>query len=459
MDGDRIEIELVPNDGGGPGASRASPPPPLPPRSGDVLEAETLDDDRAPIGPDGPGRTVAIAAGVGLVALLLGWVIGRSGATDDTTTAPGPTAAETVSPTTEPDPEIDASETIAPLDEPRPTVSWAPVARQQNATDLVENGATVSTVGVEIDQRLAGQELVLVGLVGSDLAELDLGAATATEFVLDGLPRSHGPTVIAGDEWIVVPMYDGQDPFVVYDDGTVDRADLGPDGNQVMHVAGTDRFWRMPTIWSGDGIELDEVDVTGEPTGATIELPTNSWPAFADPLGGVVVQVSGRWFSVRADESSVIGTGEIIALDAEHVLLYDCAELDDCALWRVRRDTGAAAKTPFDLDRLDARFLPGSWWTGDAGAGLAPDGRRFATTIESETTAQSVVIDLMTGSMIELDDVRPGPPTMVWTDDGRFVVYLGSDGAPMAYSIETGDAFPVVVAGSVDGWNLITTRN
>lgn len=457
MDGDRIEIELVPSDGG----DRRSTRPPPTHRATDAGDGEPS----SSIGVTSDGesndqrRTAAIAAGVGLVALLLGWVVGRAGGTDDTATAPGSTVAETPPPTTEPEPEPDPSETIAPIDEPRPTVSWAPVARQQNATDLVENGATVSTAAVDIDERLAGQEMVLVGLVGSDLAELDLGAATTTDFVLDGLPRSHGPIIIAGDEWIVVPMYDGQDPFVVYDDGTVDRAPLAPDGNQVMHVEGTDRFWRLPRIWSGDGVDLDEVDVTGEPTGATIELPTNSWPAFADPLGGVVVQVSGRWFSVRADGSSVIGTGEIVALDAEHVLLFDCVELDDCALWRVQRDTGAAAKTPFDLDRLDARFLPASWWTGDAGAGLSPDGRRFATTIEGNASAQSVVIDLMTGSMIELADVRPGPPTMVWTDDGRFLVYLGFDGAPMAYSVETGDAFPVVVDGAVDGWNLITTRD
>lgn len=464
MDGDRIEIELVPTDGGAPRPSspsaassrsaRAWSSPSQPPDPADGIEAETPDGEAPTSDPNGQRRTVAIAAGVGLVALLLGWAVGRSGRADDAATAPAPTTATTAPPTTEPEP----SETIAPLDEPRTTVSWPPVARQQNATDLVANGAAITATEVDVDERLAGQQLVLVGLVGSDLAELDLGASTVTEYVLDGLPRSYGPTIVAGDDWIVVPMYNGQEPFVVRDDGTVGRADLMPDGNQMMHVSGTDRFWRMPGFWGDSGIELEEVDLTGEPTGHTIQLPVNSWPAFADPLGGVVVQVSGRWFSVDAEGSSPIGTGEIVALDDRHVLLYDCVELDDCAIWRVRRDTGAATETPFDLDRLDARFLPASWWNGDPGAGLSPDGRRYATTIESNSSAQSVVIDLMTGSMIELDGVRPGPPTMVWTDDSRFLLYLGFGGEPMAYSVEAGESFPIVVDESVDGWNVIASR-
>ncbi|MCB0966110.1 MAG: hypothetical protein KDB37_04690, partial [Ilumatobacter sp.] len=403
-------------------------------------------------------RTVAIAAGVGLVALLLGWVVGRAGGSSDTATAPATTVDVTVPRTTTAPPDDEPRDTIAPVDDPvsRPTLPL--VTRPANASDLVEHGATITTTKVGIDERLAGQDVVLVGLVGDGLAELDLGGSTVTDYTLDGLPRSYGPTIVAGADWIVIPMYNGLDPFLVFDDGTVERPDLMPGGNQLLHVTGTDLFWRMPAYWSSDGIELGQVDVAGEPTGVTLELPTNVWPAFADPLGGVIVQASGRWFSVDTEGSSSIGTGDVIALDDDIVLLHDCVALDECGLWRIDRSSGEAVRVPLDLSRLDSPYLGASWWNGDAGSGLSPDARRYVTTIEGDGAPRTVIIDLVTGAITDIEGVRPGPPTMAWTPDGRFVVYLPYDGEPMAYSVATGETFPVVVVGDVTGWDLLATR-
>ncbi|MEZ5296478.1 MAG: hypothetical protein R2697_09505 [Ilumatobacteraceae bacterium] len=365
--------ELVPDDASGRRPHQRPHEVGSQPTSGDALEAETpTDGDLNDRGGD-QRRTVAIAAGVGLVALLLGWVVGRAGGSSDTATAPATTVDVTVPRTTAAPTDDEPRDTIAPVDDPvsRPTlplVTWP-----ANASDLVENGATITTTKVGIDERLAGQDVVLVGLVGDGLAELDLGGSTVTDYTLDGLPRSYGPTIVAGADWIVIPMYNGQDPFLVFDDGTVERPDLMPGGNQLLHVTGTDLFWRMPAYWSSTASELGQVDVAGEPTGVTLELPTNVWPAFADPLGGVIVQASGRWFSVDTEGSSSIGTGDVIALDDDIVLLHDCVALDECGLWRIDRSTGEAAPVPVDLSRLDSPYIGASWWNGDAGSGLSPD--------------------------------------------------------------------------------------
>lgn len=479
MEGDRIEIELVPNEGGThrPSPTAISRTSSTATSAGadvaDGVRAETSDPDvSSPDASSGDGsdqrRTIAIAAGVGLVALLLGWTVGRSSGADDATSAPATTADLTTPRTTADEAEadeadVDPADTIAPLDEPvaePPLVSWPPVRRQQNATDLVANGAAIDTRPVSIDPRLDGQDVELVGLSGIDVAELDVGAGTVSEYVLDGLPRSLGSSLVAGDEWIVIPMFNGLDAFVIRDDGTVERADLAPDGSQLLHVDGTERFWRMPRAFSGGEFELEQVDLRGEPTGSTIELPTSVWPAFADPLGGVVVQSNGRWFTVGEDgSSSPLGVGEVIALDANTAVLRDCVAIDDCGLWRVDRATGTSTRVPADLGQLEARVLPAAWWNGDAGAGLSPDGRRLATTIESDTgPLGTVVIDLLTGAVVELELSRPGPPAAAWTEDGRFLILLSPVGVPTAYSVESGETFSVVAADSPTGWNTLTTR-
>ena len=397
-----------------------------------------------------------IAAGVGVVALLLGWVVGRSGGSDETATAPEPTTVETTTPATEPD--IDPSETIAAIEEPQPSVSWPPVARQRNATDLVANGATITTTPVEIDPRLDGHDLRLVALDGTDIAELDLGGGTVIEYALDGLPRSLGASLVAGDEWIVVPMYDGIEAFVVFDDGTVRRADVAPDGGQVFNIEGTDRFWRLPSYFSGGGFDLQEIGLDGEPTGRTIALPSNVWPAFADPQGGVIVQSSGRWFTVDENGSEALGVGDVVAIDESTLVLNDCVAIDECGLWRIDRESGSSVRVPIDLD-VRSRFLPAAWWSGDAGAGLSPDGRWLVTTVEVGAGGiEVVVIDLLTGSQVELEAGRPGPPSFVWTADSRFVISLSPKGTPTAYDVTTGEMFDVVPDGSVVGWNSLTSR-
>ncbi|MCB0969199.1 MAG: hypothetical protein KDB37_20395, partial [Ilumatobacter sp.] len=72
MEGDRIEIELVPDDASGRRPHQRPHEVDSQPTYGDALEAETpTDGDLHDRGGD-QRRTVAIAAGVGLVALLLG---------------------------------------------------------------------------------------------------------------------------------------------------------------------------------------------------------------------------------------------------------------------------------------------------------------------------------------------------------------------------------------------------
>ena len=461
MGEDRFEIELVPAREGDrrSSAASASPQPGGEDRvAGHGLEPSSGDrDDSA--GSTSQRRLVLTAAGVGLVALVLGWAVGRAGRADEEAT-PTSASESTMPDTTERATAVDPSDTIAPLDEsglePRPTV-----ARPPNASDLVANGAVIEARPVEIDQRIAGADVRLVGLRRARLVELDLATGMATDYVLDGLPEPWSGGLSAGDDWAVVPMSDGLEAFVVFDDGTVGRTDLGGafSGWGVQRVAGSDRFWRVSDVVDQDGVLVEEVGLDGTPTGRTIGLPFFTGPVLADPRGGVVVLESGRWFSVDETTSTPLGVGDLLALDAATIVYSDCVTLDDCGLWRTDRASGSTARVPIEVDRFELRLVPSFWW-GPAGAGLAPGGRHLVAWAERrDGLGGTVVIDLVTGVSTTVETSRRGTSPFAWTDDGRFLIVLDGAGAPIAYSVETGESFDVVTDASVAFWDQLSVRS
>jgi hypothetical protein len=454
--GERIEIELVPNDE--PGRRQLGLPKrnDSEERSDDGIVDDT--DDRA--GRE-RRRLVAVAVGVGLVALLLGWVLGRGGNDDQPTVAPADPATTARPATTRA--TLPSDDTIAPVDEPATTVVRPPVVVPRNASDLVAEGADIEIEPVAVDPRLARTGTGGLRIVGrrssaAELVEVDLDAGTTTTFDLDGMPPEFGGSLAVGDDWVVIPVFNGGSAFVVHADGTVDRAALQPDGNNLLSVPGTERFWRMSPIFDGGGITVEEVGLDGEPTGVEVTTPVNAWPAMADPLGGVIIQSSGRWFSVSPDDTEPLGIGEMVAVDETMALLYDCPELDDCGLWRTDRMTGERTRVPVAVPVGD-RYLPTAWWSADASSGISPDGRMVALTVDDGTGDGGIaIVDLETGDVIDVE-VRGGMPTVpVWSPNGAFVVFLDSGGVPTAYELASGETFPLVADGSLAAWTNIGRR-
>jgi hypothetical protein len=454
--GERIEIELVPNDEPADRHRR-----PLrrrhPDTGGDPGEHG---DDGAHDDADDASRErrrlIAVAVSVGVVALLLGWTLGRGGRDD----APAAADPETTTPPTTTRATVPADDTIAPVDEPATTVYRPPFVAPRTATDLVEEGAHIEVEAVAVDPRLAGSGLRMVGHHGfaAELVEIDVDAGTATTFELDGLPPEPGGSLAVGDDWVVIPVYDGGSAFVIHVDGSVERASLQPDGSNLLFVPTVERFWRMATVFRGGGMTVEEVGLDGEPTGVEVELPINAWPAMADPAGGVIVQSSGRWFSIDPAGAEPLGVGEMVAIDDTMALLYDCPELDHCGLWRTDRATGERAEVPGNVAR-DERYLSTAWWNADAGSGISPDRRRVAVMVDDGTGSGGlVIIDIESGEVTDVPLRGGGPPMVVWSPDGAFIVFLDGGGVPTAYALASGETFPVVTDSSLSGWSSLGRR-
>lgn len=457
--GERIEIELVPNDE--PGGRHLRLPHRERPGTGDEPDASS--DDGSGAGADDLAvrqrrQLVVVAVGVGLIALLLGWALGRGSGDDAPASAPaGP---ETSAPPTTARATLPPDETIAPVDEPVTTVFRPPVVVPRTASDLVDEGADIEVEAIAVDPRVSGSGLRIVGRRSSaaEVVEVDLDAGTATTFGLEGLPPEFGGTLAVGDDWIVIPVFNGGGAFVVHTDGSVDRASLQPDGSNLLFDPTVDRFWRMSPVFDGGGMTVEEVGLDGEPTGIEVELPINAWPALADPAGGVIVQSSGRWFSIGPDRAEPLGVGEMVAVDDTMALLYDCPQLDDCGLWRTDRETGERAEVPGNLAGGE-RYLPTAWWSADASSGISPDRRMIAVMVDDGTGSSGLaLIDLQSGEVIDVDVRGGGPPMAIWSTDGRFIVFLDGGGVPTAYELASGEAFPVVTDSSLTAWSSLGRR-
>jgi hypothetical protein len=325
--------------------------------------------------------------------------------------------------------------------------------------DLVEDGAEIEVETIAVDPRLVGSGLRIVGSRLSDeLVEVDLDAGTATTYGLDGVPPDYVASLAIGDDWVVLPTYNGGEPFVVRTDGTVTRAAVQMDGNPILSSVNTETFWRMSPIFDVGRMTVREVDLDGEPTGVEFELPVNSWPAMTDPAGGVVVQSSGRWFSIDPDGAEAIGVGELVALDETLALLFDCPELDECGLFRRDRATGETVRTPVDVSGGE-RFLPTAWQSADPSSGVSPDGRIVAVGVDDGTGSGGLaVIDLESGAITDVEVRGGGPPLPVWSPNGEFIVFVDGGGVPTAYELASGETFPVDPDGSLTGWGNIGRR-
>lgn len=433
VDGDApepIEVELTSHEPRPPGGRRRREP----------LASEPTDDEPAGDTPStrpasARAHQLVTAGVVGVLALALGLVVGRSTSSD--TSADDAPAAPT---TTVPEPfetlpivgeEIGGAE----FDVPEEASTSRP-----SSTTTEPDRPTTAPVG--IDERVRGVPVRLVGVeLGGDLVEADLASGIRTDFGVRRLVSDGSPLVV-GPDWVAASA-NGR-ARVIRSDGTDTSVDVLGDWWSLLHVPGTGLFWRVSYDGLGGGPgALELVDLDGEPVGPTIELPVNAYPYLVDPAsGGVVVTAAGRQYVVTPDAVEPLATGEIVGLSDELVVAYDCDDALSCSLYRTDRTTGARTPIPDDPDLAEPyQWVSMASWGGGRADTLSPDGRWVAVIGQSWRSSVAGIVELETGRFVELSPLD-AQPTVAWSPDGRWAFTLDAQ-VVTAYDTISGERFPV----------------
>ncbi|MDJ0767657.1 MAG: hypothetical protein QNJ12_02645 [Ilumatobacter sp.] len=433
-----IEIELTSGRDGGVAGPSARP---------DIAATQRP----APSGGGGPGRGALITATVvtAVVAASLGWVMGRAGGDEDAgmTTESAPATTSPASTLVQPGEQL-----------PRPDRTTV-VARSQAVVPTTTTPVVV-TQQIAVDERLEGLTVRLVGFgFDGQLNELDLetGMLRSRQLVR---PVAGSSDVLVGDDWVMVRRWDSGRVTVFFDDGEERGVDVG-DPWKLAWIPGTDRFWRSV----GDGphgpSRFEEIDIDGEATGAVIET-TAGWAVGVDPAGGILATAAGKVYSVDAAGAEMLGSGELVAVNARLALFHDCDETLQCGLRLLDRDSGERTIVP-DHGSADAHDVTTSigFWGGAHSSGISPDDRWVAAVSFGASSAAFELVDLVTGERRELA-VDTFPPSVVWSPGGRYLFFPSGEnpqwpgGALMAYDIVADESF--AVADELRPWNSVGIR-
>lgn len=437
----RIEIELVEDapprrwarrDGG----VHAAGPTAFPPQPQGGEASGGPDTEAAERGPAGRRATMAIAGGLGVAGLLVGWVVGRA----DRDTAAATPAAETLVAGTTPRPSFADDPALV---EPDAAVISEPAAprttRPRPSTTTVPLLQEVSPIP-GLDPALAGLPYEIVtGDVGGNLRYLDLATSTLTTVH----SRRGIDTFYVGDGWVILP--NGAPRANVIYDGDPEPVQVPFYAWSVMHATGSETLWQpdasLEATQMGTMIEIDE---TGTPTGREVDLPR--YPTSVDADGTFVVDGPGGVYLVSDRGIARLTAGEIVALGPTIALVHECDPALVCEYATIDRATGARHALPA-LSVPNLRIDPVAWWTYTDEA-VSPDGELamvFATVApehgSSEVTeSELVVVDLDSGEMTAMPDIHPQPwmSGVSWTADSRFAFFM-SDGEVLAWSRETGE--------------------
>lgn len=431
MEGDEaVEIELTPVD------SRPSHRSP-------VTATPTADDESGTPGRRRPHlesrafepRMVVAMVGIGLVALVAGWFLGRATGSGGSSGAPA-----TTQPTTEETPP--ATGDTVPAAESLPTTTER---RRPSTTTL----APIEAAVIDVDQRLADAAYDLVGVDrDGDLVQLSLSEGHLMTHRDDHSSGMGGPvTIWAGEGWLVVSTWDTGSAVLIDGDEDPFQIPLGPPWQ--IFAAASGEFWTLDhNLQSGEPGHAQRVDRFGEPVADPVGLSVI--PLYGDPAGGLVVQRSGKTY--RVDETGVtkIVDGTVLALDVEHAVARTCDDQLECAYVLVDRATGES--TPLPIDGGFAASSP--YWSSLDATRIAPDGHTIGVTWVDPALGRALgLIDLLTGERTTLSEANDG--LVRWSPDGRFAFYLDA-GLPMAHEIATGESF--VIAAELPRLNALATQ-
>lgn len=387
---------------------------------------------------------------VGMIALGVGWVLGRGSPERSDRVAPVVTATTVRS---------DPVGSIAPVPSASTASSVTPTTAPPTTSAAQADDPTPVIVEAEVPVHpdLRGQPLEIVAYGnGRQLFQLDL--ATARLRSQHVIAQPFGRTrLLVGPTWALLPSSDADlSSTIVWDDGRTAAVEVGL-ADQILGVAdGRALWWVVPTPDPGEGAFVQLRSVQGEFEEVIAGVPVA--PSRVDPAGGVLLELPDGWFAVepqravtdpevgasRVVEPTVvpITSGRLLAISAEFAVVEECDDRLVCARLVIDRATSERrviesirdlrGPVPYAVAGVSSVASGGRWAVVEV---LEPDDR-------ASTQRSLGVIDLSTG---EVDDIGPTQDVdqVVWSPDGRFVIFIAG-GRVVAYDTES--ALTVVVA-------------
>jgi hypothetical protein len=416
----RVEIELMPNDasrgrrrsnaavvevsGSDHTSDTSVPVPDVDSRLAGELDRQRSTERR---------RLVVAGAVIAVVALFVGWALGRSGDPPAGEAQPSPSTTES-----------SALATLAPASVPSTVpATTRPVVRAGPTTTTVPEWETTA---VDVDPAAAALDITLVAVGGGRIVEIDTGSGEMRSLTT-GVSISQPPVVNAGEDWIMIRNFDSGESQLVRSGELPVRINVG-DPWSTYFQRDTGRFWRVsPMFTTSEATDVVEIDADGAQTGRSFQVPPGVWPQAGDPAGGVVVGAPGGTYQVGSDGARRITTGNLIALSPRIAVATECGEnFDDCGLFVLDRATGQ--RTELDpgisesadpigvFDLQNATF----WGFPELMGAVSPDDR-WAPAINPNSGQQFGLLDLTTGEFVP---IAPNPPSgLWWSPDGRVVIY------------------------------------
>ena len=390
-------------------------------------------------------KLVVTALAAAVVALFIGWALGRSGgdgsaATDESgtrvseppaTTVDGDALGATV-PTV--DPALFPSPTI-------PATTEATVRRTTTTTDVPAWSLTQARVQVEA----AELAIRIVGVrPNGEVVELDTATGELASFG-EPVEMAAPQQLWAGVDWILA---NGRNNGVRLFTGR--QAPQLVDGFEawMLHAQpGTDRFWAVvPEI--GQWVRIVEITADGTATGVEFAIDGRYWVTGSDPAGGLVLfGAPGGSYRVSPEGTSRITTGDVIALSAQVAVAADCGEsMQPCGLVVVDRTTGESRSVVPTIAEPTTATQASPYLESPAAygfpaliSGISPDGR-YSPIMISSVDQDYGLVDLVTGEFIQLGDYPESG--LWWAPDSRSVMYI-VNGHLMVFEIESRNTYEV----------------
>ena len=431
----RIEIELTSNGGGTPWERPPSTADGDPDRGSTAWRSEAMVSHGVGREPTRIWAPVIVA----IVALALGWVLGRSGASGDVSSTPA-----VASSTTSLAPRRSVAEPIAPVDPVVENQAGGVEANPQVAgTEPPPDTTPEMTVEqVAVAESLVGMQVELVALGGGRrLLTLDLRTGLLETRVTASQP--FGPATLFVDaDAVLLPSWDEDlASTLIPAGGAPVEVELGL-AYQLRTASEPGVIWRSdPQLFDDKVGMVEQIGLDGSPLGVSIELP--SAPLTADPAGGLVVAVPGAVFQVTPDGATPITTGRLVAIGRDLAIGYECDGPSSCDYVIIDRATGERSVLVPD-PALGAEALLETTWTATSGSAFSADGR--AVVVESVDPDRggrraTVVIDLETGTATEVA-ASPDPLPLAWAPDRQVLLYVRG-GQLAAFDAATGESNPV----------------
>ncbi len=406
-----IEVELLPSDDASPFLS-----------AGRALVASSVEGDTGP-----SRRGVFVPLVVGIIALGVGWVVGRGGA--GTSPSVAPVASSTIA-------AADPVGSIAPA----PTTEWGDSAREPAAaTPATATGpavAVVSETEVVVAPELRGQPIEVVAYgTGREVFQLDLTTSLLSSQQTSA-PSFEGSRLLIGPTWALLPSNDADvSSTIVWDDGRTAAVDVGLT-DQILGVADGRTLWWVIATDPRAGAMVQRRTVQGEFEQVIAGVPV--MPSRVDPAGGVLLELPDGWFGVMPERAvtdpetgaarvvaptvAPITSGRLLAISAEYALVEECGDDLACTRYVVDRAAGERRAIEPGVDTAPVRYALAG------GSSVAPGGRVAVVAVldpnDSAATQRSLgVVDLVTG---EVDDTGPTQDVdqVAWTPDGRFLLFI-----------------------------------